>query len=596
MLSHEQKGTKNAAAEPTQPREPERRAEPEPAFNPVWHSLALNAGGSTPGDPGQPLDPSTRSFFEPRFGHDLGASGGGASPLASTLGRDIAFRAGQYRPDTQSGRRLLGHELAHVVQQGRGLATGPATAEPALEREAWRAGDAAADGARVAISGRAPAGVALHSTLSDSINNAWAARHDKGEVFNLLRASSPAPSDTDTVTAINAMFAGNSADLWLATTILQNGPETLWPSDLITWRWVLARLGGWAPEAGNIEAVLPDLFPDAGVASPAVRAYFFPGVTNERALVIGGVHGSELGGIEVVERLRTRLSAESLAGRPPYFTTILVPEVVPRAAAARRAHLRTTPFTQFDNTGRTVTDRPGHQADPNRNYPQPGTDLAAAHNLGQTRPDHAELLFTPPGGTTARPPQDTRRFATASQRMLPETRILLALIERFHPRRIASVHGHWLGAARGDAAGVFVDPRGGFDPATDTAATTQGTEDDALTRQSLVGSTYGSLAGSSRARDPFAGNVSTRWPRGVSGAGPYTPAAGSQTVHYTSTAHGEGTSLGGYAPAAGITTVTVEVPQYDPGRDAAQLDAALNLHRDLLEQVFLGRPSTGEPQ
>jgi hypothetical protein len=38
--------------------------------------------------------------------------------LAYTRGSDIVFREDQYRPDTFAGRRLLAHELTHVVQQG----------------------------------------------------------------------------------------------------------------------------------------------------------------------------------------------------------------------------------------------------------------------------------------------------------------------------------------------------------------------------------------------------------------------------------------------------------------------------------------------
>jgi hypothetical protein len=37
--------------------------------------------------------------------------------LAYTLGRDIVFGAGQFDPATSSGKRLLAHELAHVVRQ-----------------------------------------------------------------------------------------------------------------------------------------------------------------------------------------------------------------------------------------------------------------------------------------------------------------------------------------------------------------------------------------------------------------------------------------------------------------------------------------------
>ena len=40
--------------------------------------------------------------------------------LAYTQGTDIHFAPGQFRPDTSCGQQLLGHELAHVVQQAEG--------------------------------------------------------------------------------------------------------------------------------------------------------------------------------------------------------------------------------------------------------------------------------------------------------------------------------------------------------------------------------------------------------------------------------------------------------------------------------------------
>lgn len=78
---------------------------------------------------GQPLSPSLRAYFEPRFGQDfsgvrLHTNANGASAARSvnakafTLGSDVAFAAGQYSPETTSGKRLLAHELTHVVQQG----------------------------------------------------------------------------------------------------------------------------------------------------------------------------------------------------------------------------------------------------------------------------------------------------------------------------------------------------------------------------------------------------------------------------------------------------------------------------------------------
>lgn len=77
---------------------------------------------------GQPLDAVTRAFFEPRFGHDFGrvrvhssaaadASARSVNAHAYTVGHNIAFGAGRLAPATHEGRRLIAHELAHVVQQ-----------------------------------------------------------------------------------------------------------------------------------------------------------------------------------------------------------------------------------------------------------------------------------------------------------------------------------------------------------------------------------------------------------------------------------------------------------------------------------------------
>jgi hypothetical protein len=78
--------------------------------------------------PGQALDVETRAEMEARFGHDFGhvrvhadakaaASAWTVNALAYTVGRDVAFASGQYRPRTRRGRELLAHELSHVVQQ-----------------------------------------------------------------------------------------------------------------------------------------------------------------------------------------------------------------------------------------------------------------------------------------------------------------------------------------------------------------------------------------------------------------------------------------------------------------------------------------------
>lgn len=71
-----------------------------------------------------------RHYFEPRFGYDFSQvrvhtdakaaeSARAVNALAFTVGRDVAFGAGQYAPGTTEGKRLLAHELTHVVQQNQ---------------------------------------------------------------------------------------------------------------------------------------------------------------------------------------------------------------------------------------------------------------------------------------------------------------------------------------------------------------------------------------------------------------------------------------------------------------------------------------------
>ncbi|MCB1928970.1 MAG: DUF4157 domain-containing protein [Rhodocyclaceae bacterium] len=80
---------------------------------------------------GRELNHQVRGFFEPRFGHNLSRvrihTGNVSNQLAQRLnarafthGSDIVFGSGQYQPGTSEGKRLLAHELAHVLQQSNG--------------------------------------------------------------------------------------------------------------------------------------------------------------------------------------------------------------------------------------------------------------------------------------------------------------------------------------------------------------------------------------------------------------------------------------------------------------------------------------------
>jgi hypothetical protein len=81
--------------------------------------------------PSQPLDPGARRFMEARFGHDFShvrvhadseaaEASRSAGAQAYTVGPDMVFGAGQYQPGSRSGRQLIAHELAHVLQHRDG--------------------------------------------------------------------------------------------------------------------------------------------------------------------------------------------------------------------------------------------------------------------------------------------------------------------------------------------------------------------------------------------------------------------------------------------------------------------------------------------
>jgi hypothetical protein len=77
---------------------------------------------------GQPLDSETCAFFENKFGHDFSKvrvhtdaeaaeSARAVNALAYTIGNNVTFNHGQYKPRNTAGRNLLAHELVHTMQQ-----------------------------------------------------------------------------------------------------------------------------------------------------------------------------------------------------------------------------------------------------------------------------------------------------------------------------------------------------------------------------------------------------------------------------------------------------------------------------------------------
>jgi hypothetical protein len=89
-------------------------------------------------NPGRPLEPALRQDNEQRFGHDFSRvrvhSGEDAEKSAQevnahayTVGQNIVFGAGQFASETHEGRRLIAHELTHMVQQSGRHSSDPST-------------------------------------------------------------------------------------------------------------------------------------------------------------------------------------------------------------------------------------------------------------------------------------------------------------------------------------------------------------------------------------------------------------------------------------------------------------------------------------
>jgi len=79
---------------------------------------------------GEALSKETRAFFEPRFGKDFSKvrvhNNANAHQLAQSInakaftrGNNVVFGNGEYSPNSSSGKRLLGHELTHTIQQNQ---------------------------------------------------------------------------------------------------------------------------------------------------------------------------------------------------------------------------------------------------------------------------------------------------------------------------------------------------------------------------------------------------------------------------------------------------------------------------------------------
>jgi hypothetical protein len=135
---------------------------------------------------GRPLDGHVRADMEQRFGTDFGDvrvhTDGKASDSAEaidahayTVGSNVVFQRDRYAPDTDDGRRMLAHELTHVVQQRSGpvdgtpAAGGISLSDPSdrFEQEAARNAERIVAAPAPAPAAAAPAGAPVQREAAD---------------------------------------------------------------------------------------------------------------------------------------------------------------------------------------------------------------------------------------------------------------------------------------------------------------------------------------------------------------------------------------------------------------------------------------------
>ncbi len=132
---------------------------------------------------GRPLPGGVRAKMERSFASDFsrvrvheGAEAGRIGAQAFARGTDIHFAPGTFEPHTELGQARIGHELAHVVQQSRGLArTNREVAgigvddSRSLERQADLAGARAALGRPAGLPGHASSSATLGAVVQRAV-------------------------------------------------------------------------------------------------------------------------------------------------------------------------------------------------------------------------------------------------------------------------------------------------------------------------------------------------------------------------------------------------------------------------------------------
>lgn len=280
-----------------------------------------------------------------------------------------------------------------------------------------------------------------------------------------------------------------------------------------------------------------------------IAVYYFPGRSNKKAMVIAGVHGSELSAIEIAKQLIESLSVSEM----PYYNVIIIPTLFPdNAEKAMKAAEKST-----SNFGRYST---GESVDPNRQMPALGKPFSKGN------------------------PVDV--YGRVIER---ENQFLLQLVQDYQPSRIVNLHA----IKDVTKAGIYADPR------TDCNGLALGFETDsslAISMAQLIENNGGNVPGNSLQQCPTA--LYCHDPE-IAPAG-YLQKRNLQGSPLPNN-RGYGVSLGGWAATAvcdeesnrnAARLITVEFPGYKSsfnysGEEKNHCTHNIDLYTRAIKEIFL---------
>jgi hypothetical protein len=288
-----------------------------------------------------------------------------------------------------------------------------------------------------------------------------------------------------------------------------------------------------------------------------VKAVYFKGAIDEVALVIAGVHGSELSGVEIAERL-IKLLSDPKAPRP-FFTVVIVPQLFPDNVDAKRTWEKSVvkagtklKLDEYQKARAKAKDpgryTAGSAVDPNRQFPE----------LGK--------------------PFDPNNPVDAKGRPIERENImLLTLIDRFKPMRIASLHA----IKDPKDAGIYADPH----PST---ITTAGPQKELGERADKLAQFMAEEAKKRGAKVPGnfrEGSFSSLYPG-------QDPKLSEEQIKKENK---KGRSFGQWGPGTGALVLTIEVNEQHASDSSVEhpgRDKELEGHAQALKEIFVG-PSLG---